>query len=218
METMKKSVIAITLVILCSLTCPTMAVAQKPMDIPTLELLIDWHKRKYDKLSERADREAAKNVVVKKAQELSEGYEDLHKRLTSRYTSYMAWGSVGISVLSLSKDLKKCAVQLQMFAIQVKYVKNMYVLREYIRTIEGLRVQYKYLWITIRMIPLLRANPKELQEIIIELQSSLTAINSCLYSCNFMVQGYKALEEMNYRQDPIDKAKIATQIIRDYSK
>lgn len=215
---MKKSVIAITLVILCSLTCPTMAVAQKPMDIPTLELLIDWHKRKYDKLSERADREAAKNVVVKKAQELSEGYEDLHKRLTSRYTSYMAWGSVGISVLSLSKDLKKCAVQLQMFAIQVKYVKNMYVLREYIRTIEGLRVQYKYLWITIRMIPLLRANPKELQEIIIELQSSLTAINSCLYSCNFMVQGYKALEEMNYRQDPIDKAKIATQIIRDYSK
>lgn len=218
METMKKSVIAITLVILCSLTCPTMAVAQKPMDIPTLELLIDWHKRKYDKLSERADREAAKNVVVKKAQELSEGYEDLHKRLTSRYTSYMAWGSVGISVLSLSKDLKKCAVQLQMFAIQVKYVKNMYVLREYIRTIEGLRVQYKYLWITIRKIPLLRANPKELQEIIIELQSSLTAINSCLYSCNFMVQGYKALEEMNYRQDPIDKAKIATQIIRDYSK
>ncbi len=215
---MKKSVIAITLVILCSLTCPTMAVAQKPMDIPTLELLIDWHKRKYDKLSERADREAAKNVVVKKAQELSEGYEDLHKRLTSRYTSYMAWGSVGISVLSLSKDLKKCAVQLQMFAIQVKYVKNMYVLREYIRTIEGLRVQYKYLWITIRKIPLLRANPKELQEIIIELQSSLTAINSCLYSCNFMVQGYKALEEMNYRQDPIDKAKIATQIIRDYSK
>lgn len=218
METMKKTVIAITLVILCSLTCPTMAVAQKPMDIPTLELLIDWHKRKYDKLSERADREAAKNVVVKKAQELSEGYEDLHKRLTSRYTSYMAWGSVGISVLSLSKDLKKCAVQLQMFAIQVKYVKNMYVLREYIRTIEGLRVQYKYLWITIRKIPLLRANPKELQEIIIELQSSLTAINSCLYSCNFMVQGYKALEEMNYRQDPIDKAKIATQIIRDYSK
>lgn len=215
---MKKTVIAITLVILCSLTCPTMAVAQKPMDIPTLELLIDWHKRKYDKLSERADREAAKNVVVKKAQELSEGYEDLHKRLTSRYTSYMAWGSVGISVLSLSKDLKKCAVQLQMFAIQVKYVKNMYVLREYIRTIEGLRVQYKYLWITIRKIPLLRANPKELQEIIIELQSSLTAINSCLYSCNFMVQGYKALEEMNYRQDPIDKAKIATQIIRDYSK
>lgn len=218
METMKKTVIAITLVILCSLTCPTMAVAQKPMDIPTLELLIDWHKRKYDKLSERADREAAKNVVVKKAQELSEGYEDLHKRLTSRYTSYMAWGSVGISVLSLSKDLKKCAVQLQMFAIQVKYVKNMYVLREYIQTIEGLRVQYKYLWITIRKIPLLRANPKELQEIIIELQSSLTAINSCLYSCNFMVQGYKALEEMNYRQDPIDKAKIATQIIRDYSK
>lgn len=215
---MKKTVIAITLVILCSLTCPTMAVAQKPMDIPTLELLIDWHKRKYDKLSERADREAAKNVVVKKAQELSEGYEDLHKRLTSRYTSYMAWGSVGISVLSLSKDLKKCAVQLQMFAIQVKYVKNMYVLREYIQTIEGLRVQYKYLWITIRKIPLLRANPKELQEIIIELQSSLTAINSCLYSCNFMVQGYKALEEMNYRQDPIDKAKIATQIIRDYSK
>lgn len=218
METMKKSVIAITLVILCSLTCPTMAVAQKPMDIPTLELLIDWHKRKYDKLSERADREAAKNVVVKKAQELSEGYEDLHKRLTSRYTSYMAWGSVGISVLSLSKDLKKCAVQLQMFAIQVKYVKNMYVLREYIRTIEGLRVQYKYISTTIRKIPLLRANPKELQEIIIELQSSLTAINSCLYSCNFMVQGYKALEEMNYHQDPIDKAKIATQIIRDYSK
>lgn len=218
METMKKTVIAITLVILCSLTCPTMAVAQKPMDIPTLELLIDWHKRKYDKLSERADKEAAKNVVVKKAQELSEGYEDLHKRLTSRYTSYMAWGAVGISVLSLSKDLKKCAVQLQMFAIQVKYVKNMYVLREYIRTIEGLRVQYKYLSTTIRKIPLLRANPKELQEIIIELQSSLTAINSCLYSCNFMVQGYRALEEMNYPHDPIDKAKIATQIIRDYSK
>lgn len=218
METMKKSVIAITLLILCSLTCPTMAVAQKPMDIPTLELLIDWHKRKYDKLSDRADREAAKNVVVKKAQELSEGYEDLHKRLTSRYTSYMAWGAVGISVLSLSKDLKKCAVQLQMFAIQVKYVKNMYVLREYIRTIEGLRVQYKYLSTTIRKIPLLRANPKELQEVIIELQSSLTAINSCLYSCNFMVQGYKALEEMNYHQDTIDKAKIATQIIRDYIK
>lgn len=198
---------------------PTMMKAQdQPMDIPTLEILIDWHKQKYNKLSDRALREAAKLGVSSTTKTLSEQYEQLHKEITSRYTSYLAWGSLALDAISLAKEVKDSFTEIQTFSVQVRYITNIYVVREYLTALEGIRTQCTYIAATIKRIPLLHANAQEISQMIWELKSRVSVIRQYLSNCNFMVQGYISLQKMGYNRNPVDKAKIAVQIIKDYGK
>ena len=214
-----EKIIRLYLVIAFAFLTPSLVKAQdQPIDIPTLEILIDWHKQKYNKLSDRAIREATKLAVSKQTTTLSEEYEKLHKEITSRYTSYLAWGSLGIDAISLAKDVKDSFELIKTFAIQVKYVTNIYVVREYLNALDGIRTQCTYLSATIKKIPLLRANAQEIAEVLFELKARVSTIKQYLSNCNFMVQGYVALQKMKYNNNPIDKARIATKIIKDYAK
>lgn len=214
-----EKVIKVFLILFVLSFCGGIAKAQEqPMDIPTLEILIDFHKKKYDKLSDRALKEAAKIVVTNTTTDLSKEYEKLHKELTSRVTGYLQWVAVGTQAISLAKDVKDSFALIKVFSMQTRYLTNIYVVREYLTAIDGIKTQCTYLSATIKKIPLLRANAKEITEVLSELQSRVSAIKQYLSSCNFMVQGYVALQNMNYQQNPIDKARIASKIIREYSR
>lgn len=215
----KITTLILVAVSLCIASFDLHAQEAKPMDIPTLEILIDAHKAKYDKLDKRVLEEVAKLGATKSTKKLSEQYEELQGELSKRYNSALAWTSVGLSALRLAKDIRRSYDLLKTFGTQVKYVKNIYVLREYTTAVGYLAAQYEYLNASVKKLPLMRADPQSLSQVVLELQTRVTAINYYLYQCNYMVQGYKLLEEAKYSGfTPIDKAKIATQIIKDFSK
>lgn len=211
--------ILVGVICLCAASADLRAQDSEPMDIPTLELLIDAHKAKYDKLDKRVLEETAKLGVTKSTKKLSEQYEELQKELSERYNSALAWSSVGLSVLSLSQDFHRSYDLMRTFGTQVKYVKNIYVLKEYLEASRYLRTQIVCFHAIIEELPLLRADPQSLSQIILEIQTRVSEINIYLFNCNFMVHGYMLLGEAHYSgYTPVDKAKIAAEIIRDFSK
>lgn len=205
--------------LVAALSTEIQAQEAEPMDIPTLELFIDAHKAKYKKLDQRVLAESAKLQITQTTKSLSEQYEELHKELGERYNALSAWTSVGLSALRLMSEVRKSYTLIKTFGGQVKYIDNIYVLREYMLAIDYLQRQCKYLTATVKKLPALRADPQSLTEVIFELQTVVSSINLYLDRCNFIVRGYKLLQDAKFVKFPIvDQAKIATQIIRDFSK
>ena len=129
-----------------------------------------------------------------------------------------AWSSTALSALQLGNEIKATFPLLSTFARQTKYLKNLNIVQEYARAIEGIYIECQYLSATIKKIPLLKADAVSIAEVIMELQARVTSINQILRNCTFMVQGYIALQEYKYQDNIVDKARIATKIIADYSK
>lgn len=191
---------------------------EKPMDIPTLELLIDFHKKKYNRLDERTKNEVKHQALSKVVTDVTKKYEELNKELSARYSMISAWSSTALSALQLGNEIKATFPLLSTFARQTKYLKNLNIVQEYARAIEGIYIECQYLSATIKKIPLLKADAVSIAEVIMELQARVTSINQILRNCTFMVQGYIALQEYKYQDNIVDKARIATKIIADYSK
>ena len=190
----------------------------KPMDIPTLELLIDFHKKKYNRLDERTKNEVKHQALSKVVTDVTKKYEELNEELSARYSMISAWSSTALSALQLGNEIKATFPLLSTFARQTKYLKNLNIVQEYARAIEGIYIECQYLSATIKKIPLLKADAVSIAEVIMELQARVTSINQILRNCTFMVQGYIALQEYKYQDNIVDKARIATKIIADYSK
>ncbi|CCY08630.1 unknown [Porphyromonas sp. CAG:1061] len=214
---MEKLILLLGLLIFPIVTCQGQSVA-KPMDIPTVELLIHFHKRKYDKLDERTKNEVKHSAITKTASNVYEKYEQLNKELSARYSIISAWGSTALSALQLANEIKATYPLISTFIRQTRELKNIYVINEYAKAIEGIQIECQYLSATIKKIPLLKADAAAIAEVILELQTRVTSINQILRNCTFMVQGYIALQGIKYQDNIIDKAKIANKIIAEYSK
>lgn len=197
---------------------PSFAQEAKPMDIPSLELLIKFHKDKYKKLEERNKQEIGHSTMSSTVANVTKNYEELHKELSARYSMLSAWGTTAISTLRLAKEVKDTFPLLNTFIEYTRHLKNIHVIKEYANTIEVINLECKYLSSTIKKIPLLRANAAEITEVIMELQARVSSINRYLNNCIFMVEGYVALQNIGYNTSPIDKARIANKIILDFSK
>lgn len=190
----------------------------KPMDIPSLELLIKSHKEKYDRLEQRNKNEMRHSAWSSTVANVTDKYDDLHKELTTRYSMVSAWGTTALAALNLAKDIKDTFQLLNTFIKQTKYLKNIYVIREYANTIEAINLECKYLSATIKKIPLLRADAQLILEVILELDARVSSINQYLKNCIFMVEGYIALQSVGYKNSIVDKGRIATKIIQDYTR
>lgn len=213
---MEKVILIISLALL-----PLVSYSQnvdKPMDIPSLELLIKSHKEKYNRLEQRNKNEMQHSAWSATVANVTDKYEELHKELTTRYSMVSAWGTTALSALQLANEIKGTFPLLNTFIQQTKYLKNIYVIREYVNTIEAINLECKYLSATIKKIPLLRADAQSILEVILELDARISSINQYLKNCIFMVEGYIALEGVGYKTSIVDKGRIANKIIQDYSR
>lgn len=190
----------------------------KPMDIPSLELLIAFHKQKYDRLQDRNKSELGHTSISNTVKEIANDYQMVHKELSSRYSIVSSWASTALTALQLAREIKDTYPLLNSFVSYTKHLKNVYVIREYLNTIELLNLECKYLSATIKKIPLLKADAQEIMELLLDLQSRVRNINTYLKNCVFMVQGYIALQNIGYKSSIVDKSKIALKIISEYSK
>lgn len=190
----------------------------KPMDIPSLELLINFHKKKYDRLQDRNKSELGHTSISNTVKEIANDYQMVHKELSSRYSIVSSWASTALTALQLAKEIRDTYPLLNSFISYTKYLKNVYVIREYLNAIDRLNLECKYLSATIKKIPLLKADAQEIMALLFELQSRVSNINTYLRNCVFMVQGYIALQNMGYKSSFVDKSKIALKIISEYSK
>ena len=217
MEKVNRTAFAVFLISILPMFANAQDVTE-PTDIATTEALIDSHKHKHNALKDRSFTEAAKLSISETATTLSTEYEKLHKELSSQYANFSAWGSVGLTAFRIAKDIKDAYPLIVSFTKNLKYVTNIYVLKEYLDTAEAIRIQCNYLSAIAKKIPLLKANAKEISDVLFSLQQRISAITYYLRSCNFMVIGYMALQRNTPKSNPIDKARIATQIIKEYSK
>lgn len=207
---------------LCLFLFPVLSFAQgksQPSDIINTELLINLHKKQQDGLKKRV----AQGIVVKKTTETvkktTNTFEELHNELTSRYSLLSAWTSTGLTMFQLATEVKDVLPLVYKFGQRTKYLTNIYIANEYLKTIESLEVEVKFLATSIKKIPLLKADAKSITELLFEIQYRVTKIKRVLSNCLFMVEGYIALQSMSYyKEDPIDKARIATSIIKRYSQ
>lgn len=193
-------------------------VTAKPMDIPSLELLIKSHKVKYDRLEYRNKNEMKHSAWSITVANVTNKYEEMHKELTTRYSMVSAWGTTALAALNLAKDIKDTFPLLNTFIQQTKHLTNIYVIREYANTIEAINLECKYLSATIKKIPLLRADAQSILEVILELEARVSSINQYLKNCIFMVEGYITLQGIGYKTSIVDKGRIATKIIQDYTR
>lgn len=189
---------------------------EKPRDIPTLEALIAKHRAQLDALKERTRIEGANLHITVKVQDSTNKYEELHKELNKQYASISQWASLGINGLNVAKDIKTLSKNIEIYVGNIKEVKNVYVLREYIQSSQAIQKEISYLLALCKKVPLLRADPESITSFLLEIQTRVDRISGTINRANFMVSGYIALESMKYGNSFIDKSKIATQIIRGF--
>ena len=69
--------------------------AQAPMDVGSIELLIDRHKKQHDRLEERNKEEIKHNTVTILVKDIATKYETLHKDLHKKYAIASQWINLG---------------------------------------------------------------------------------------------------------------------------
>lgn len=210
--------VIITLLFILMAEGSSFAQSEQPADIINTELLINMHKKQQDALKKRV----AKGIVITQATETvkqtTNTFEELHKQLSNRFSTISTFATTGLTAWQLVTEIKDTLPLITRFAQCTKYLTNLYVINEYIKTIEQMKIEGQFLTSSIKRIPLLKADAKSIMELLLEIQSRVTNIRRSLHNCLFMVQGYVALQHMKHDNEVIDKARIATKIIKRYSE
>ena len=206
--------------LLAALLFPAVLSAQTsaPLDVANIELMIAAHKKQHDRLEKRNSEELKHNAVTKLVNEVSEGYEKVHKELMSKYSLASQWASLGINSLNLLSELNSLRKVLPPFIKHVNKIKDPAILLRYVRAAKAIKGDIDFLVKVVSSVPALRLNANELSKLVSRIRSSITNIIQTIRSYTQLIQGRVAINNMFGKVLPPDRAKIAISVIKEFSK
>lgn len=191
--------------------------AQTPLDIGSVELLIDKHKKQYDLLQRRNGEEIKHNSVSTIVKDISEKYEKLHKELTAKYNLADGWINVGINAVGILTELKDLSAVIPSFLAQAKHIKRLTILEKYLRAGKELSEEIKLCTELSKRIVILRLDAKELYDLSMEIKERLYAMKYIIKKYTWLIEGQVDFDRL-VRPSLPDRMKIARDIIKNMNK
>lgn len=190
--------------------------AKAPIDVGTIELLIDRHKKQHDRLEERNKREIEHNTANALVKDIANKYEQLHKNLVGKYALASQWVNIGISAAGIIPEFQKLGKAIPRFIEYANEIKNPFVLQKYLRAAKRIKSEIEFCIKASASIPALRLNAQELTELVSLIKEHLYRIRYLLETYTRSIRG-QVLYNKEFSQPKLpDYAKIANEIIQEY--
>lgn len=190
--------------------------AQAPMDVGSIELLIDRHKKQHDRLEERNKEEIKHSTVTLLVKDIATKYETLHKDLNKKYAIASQWINLGIGSISLLTEVKELGKALPPFLSYAHKITNPFVLQKYLQAGKKIRNEIDFCIKSLTALTALRITAYELNQIIDLLKSHISDVRMLLSSYTMVIRGQIGYNDLFERPTLPDYASIANEVIREY--
>lgn len=190
--------------------------AKTPIDVGTIELLIDRHKQQHDRLEERNKRELEHNTASLLVKDIATKYEKLHKDLISKYNLASQWFNLGISAAGIIPELTQLGKAIPPFIQYANKITNPFVLQKYLRAAKRIKSEIEFCIKASASIPALRLNAKELTELIELIKEHLYRIRYLLKSYALSIRGQVLYNQEFAKPKLPDYGRIAKEIVQEY--